>query len=154
MSNVFRKLIQKEFGVENYYNYLFQYQEIIYGDRANELTQPQKQEVYNHMYDVVARKDKQTLAKMKERLENTVLMAASISKFFGVVLLAYLISMLVLLTSPISSTMIIVGIIGVSMCFVVKFREYISNRYCFIDAHLFRLYKEILIKVLDNQKRF
>lgn len=153
MSNVFRKLIQKEFGVQNYYNYLFQYQEIIYGEQAEEVSKPKKQEVYNHMYNIVLRKDKQTLAKMKERMENTMLMAAGISKYFRVVILVYLISLLILLAAPISNTLLLSGIIGVSVCFFVKLREYISNKYCFIDVYLFGIYNEILSKVMSYQDR-
>ena len=153
MSNVFRKLIQKEFGIQNYYNYLFQYQEIIYGDQADELSKPKKQEVYNHMYNFVLRKDKSSLDKMKERMDNTLLMAAGIRKFFGIVLLAYLISMVVLLAAPISNALMFSGIIGVSLCFLIKFREYINNKYCFIDVYLFGVYKEILSKVMAYQDR-
>lgn len=153
MSNVFRKLIQKEFGIENYYNYLFQYQEIIYGAQANEVSQPKKQEVYNHMYGLVIRKDKHTLTKMKERMDNTILMAAGISKFFGIVFLAYLISIIVLFTAPISDTLMLSGLIGVSLCFFIKLYEYLSNRYCFIDVYMFGVYKEILSKVIDYQNR-
>ena len=153
MSNVFKKLIQKEFGLENYYNYLFQYQEIIYGERANELSQPQKQEVYNHMYDFVVHKDKETLYMMKNRLDNALLLVASIRKFFGVVILSYIISMIILFTAPISNTMLAVGSLGVSVCFFAKLCEYISNKYCFLDVHLFKVYKDILILVIDGKNK-
>ncbi len=153
MSNVFRKLIQKEFGIENYCNYFFQYQEIIYGSHADELSQPKKLEVYNHMYNEVLRKDKKSLMVMKRRVEDTVGMAFGIKKYFVFTIVTYLLSLLILFCVDITPFLVTAGVLGVSFCFLIKLFEFIGNRYCFIDANLFRIYTEVLAKVLTEQDK-
>lgn len=154
MSNVFRKLIQKEFGVENYFKYYFQYQDIIYGEKREEITQPGKKEVYDQMYEIVVRKDKASLNIMKERVENTAAMAFGISKYFVFVVLAYLLSTLILLAVEIPTYILITGMTGVTVCFAGKTIEYMSNRYCFIDAYLFNVYRDVLAKVITEREKF
>lgn len=153
MSNVFRKLMQKEFGIDNYLKYFFQYREIIYGSHADELSQPQKQEVYNGMYEIVNKKDKQSLVTMRERMDNTVAMAFGITRFFAVVVLAYVLSLLILFTVDIQTSLLLAGILGTSFCFVYKLVEYMNNRCCFVDVALFSVYKEVLLKVSLEQKK-
>jgi hypothetical protein len=46
-----------------------------------------------------------------------------------------------------------ISIILINICFVYKIYEFISNKFCYIDAQLILLYKAVLDRIILNEQK-
>lgn len=57
---------------------------------------------------------------------------------------------LIALGMPVWITLVSLGLL--SICFLIKSFEFIENKYCYIDAHIILVYKEVLEQLLLKKR--
>lgn len=147
MSNVFRKLIRKELGEANYYRYSS------YIKKNIENKMNDSQIIFNDMYEKLKCRDLKSLSKMNSRLNDTMLLAFRISKNFSFAFLFYLMATVYLLLKSLSPELTAISLILVNICFLYKTYEFISNKFCYIDAQIVLVYKAVLDRIIFNERK-
>lgn len=146
MANVFKKLISKELGEVNYHRYFS------FVKKGIETKIPDSQTIYNDMYDKLKYRDYKSIAKMHNRLNDTMLLAFRISKNFFFAFLVYLGASIFLIANSIQPQITIVALVLINISFVYKTYEFLSNKFCYIDAQIVLVYKAVLDKILLNER--
>lgn len=146
MGNVFKKLVRREFGEENYARYC---RYILYESGKQKL---QNAMIYEDMYHFLEGKDRQALLFMKTRLDGVLLQALGICKGYCTKLLAAFFVLLVLLFlepgQPVFGILLAAVVLGVG----AKTYEYIANKYCYVDARIILIYKSVLETLCPGRK--
>lgn len=143
MSSVFKKLISKELGENNYNKYFFVCQKSLHSKVFD------SSEIYLDIYEHLKHKDKKSIKKMQERLNDSMIIAMRISKTYSFSFLFLLGGIFFLLTRQLNPWIILLSIAAMGICFLVKTYEFIINKYCFIDAQIVLVYKTVLDKILS-----
>lgn len=154
MASIFRKLISKEFGKNNYDKYFYCYQKLI-ANKTYDHRKLDNEEIFNDMYEYLKDKDIIFLTKMLDRLADTMNLALRISKTYIFTLVCYILASLFIVSQGLVLIATLTSIILMSVCFIYKTYEYVVNKYCFIDAHIIIIYKSVLDKLIlryDNGK--
>ena len=86
------------------------------------------------------------LEEKKRDISETLRTAVRITKYFGLVILAYLFGNIILLALDLDYYVTCVSILLMGICFIYKLIEYISNKYCVLDVYLFMLYRSVIDK--------
>jgi hypothetical protein len=141
MSSVFKKLISRELGENNYNKYFFVCQKSIQNKVFD------SKEIYNDIYEILKSKDKKSIKKMQDRLNDAMILAIRISRTYFISFLFYIGASLFLITKDLNLLITISSIILMSICFIVKTYEFLVNKYCFIDAQIVLVYKTVLDKI-------
>lgn len=132
--------MRQEFGEGNYERYC----RYIYKD-IEEQTSDNRM-VYEEMYRYLQSKDDQVLILMRERLDMVILQAFEICKHYSITVVATAITILVLvLLQPGIMLYPLLGMAGIG--FFIKTYEYLSNKYCYVDARMILVYKAVLEKL-------
>lgn len=147
MANVFKKLIRKELGEVNYHRY----SSFIKKDINNRMSDSQT--IFNDMYEKLKYRDLKSISKMHNRLNDTMLLAFRISKNFLFAFLFYLMASIYLILRAMSPELTIISLVLVSICFVYKVLEFISNKFCYIDAQIVLVYKAVLDRIILNERK-
>jgi hypothetical protein len=149
MASVFKKLISKELGENNYNKYFFVCQKSLQNRVFD------SREIYNDIYERLKNKDKIAIKKMQERLNDTMHLAVRICRTYFFSFLFYLGAVLFVITKDINLLITIVSILLMTVSFLVKTYQFLVNKYCFIDAQIVLVYKTVLDKILlisDREK--
>lgn len=149
MASVFKKLISKELGENNYNKYFYVCQKSIQNKFFD------SKEIYNDIYGLLKNKDYNAIKKMELRLNDSLLLAVRISRMYYFSFLFFIGAVFILLSKGLNPFITAISIILMSICFVVKTYEYLVNKYCFIDAQIVLVYKTVLdkIMILNNERR-
>lgn len=147
MSNVFKKLISKELGEMNYHRYFS------YVKKNVETKKSDSQTLYNDMYEKLKYRDLRAITKMHSRLNDTMLLAFRISKNFFFAFLFYMSSSIFLIAKTLRPEFIIVALILMNLSFVYKTYEFVSNKFCYIDAQIVLIYKAVLDRIILNEHK-
>ena len=147
MSNVFKKLISKELGEINYHRYFS------FTKKNIDARKQDSQLIYNDMYEKLKYRDIKAITKMHSRLNDTMLLAFRISKNFLFSFLVYLGASIFIIARVIRPEFTIVALILMSICFVYKTYEFITNKFCYIDAQIVLVYKAVLDRIIMNERR-
>jgi len=147
MSNVFKKLISKELGEMNYLRYFSHVKKNV------ETKISDSQTLYNDMYEKLKYRDLRAITKMHSRLSDTMLLAFRISKNFFFAFLFYLSSSIFLIAKALRPELIIVALILMNLSFVYKTYEFVSNKFCYIDAQIVLIYKAVLDRIILNEHK-
>lgn len=147
MSNVFKKLIRKELGEAEYRRYSSYVKKNMETKISNSKT------IYDDMYEKLQSRDIKSIAKMHNRLNDTMLLAFRISKNFFLAFLFYLSASVFLIAKDLQPLLTMVALISISICFVYKAYEYITNKFCYIDAQIILVYKAVLDKIILNERK-
>jgi hypothetical protein len=142
MASIFKKLISKEFGNNNYNKYFFICQ------KSLENKTLENNEIYNDIFQLIINKDQIVIKNMQKRLNDSLLLAVRISRTYFFAFLFYLCASFFLITKDINALITVVSLITMSVLFIGKTYEFLVNKYCFIDAHIVLLYKTALDRVL------
>ncbi len=145
MGNVFKQLVRKEFGSRNYERYC----KYIYGEQ-DQNTRENKM-VFEEMYAALKDKDAHVLQEKRKRLDSAILQAFWICRHYSLAAGAttFTILLILLLTPAIEILVIAVG--SVLAAFLAKTCEYISNKYCYVDARIILIYKSVLDQLSPGQ---
>ncbi|MDF2801246.1 MAG: hypothetical protein K0S61_1149 [Anaerocolumna sp.] len=141
MSSVFKKLISREFGENNYNKYFFVCQKGLHNKILD------NKEIYNDIYEKLKNKDKTVIEKMQGRLNDSIMLTLRISKTYFLYFIYVLGAIFFLITKQINPFILSVSIIAIVVVFLAKTYEFIVNKYCFIDAHIVLIYKTVLEKM-------
>lgn len=151
MANVFKKLIRKELGEINYHRYSSFIKKNIdirnISDRIND-----SQVIFNDMYEKLKCRDIKSISKMHKRLNDTMLLAFRISKNFIFTFLVYLLASAYLILRAMSPELTAISLILVNICFIYKVYEFISNKFCYVDAQIILVYKAVLDRIILNNR--
>lgn len=147
MANVFKKLISKELGEVNYHRY-FSFVKKNMEDKIGN-----SQTIFNDMYDKLKYRDLKSITKMHNRLNDTMLVAFRISKNFFLAFIFYLSAAIFLIAKDLQPQLTIIALMLMSLCFVYKAYEFISNKFCYIDAQIVLVYKAVLDRIILNEHK-
>jgi len=141
MASVFKKLISSELGESSYNKYFFVCQKSLQSKVFD------SKEIYYDIYEHLKCKDRSSIKKMQERLNDSMLLAMRISKTYFFSFLFFIGGIFFLFTKAFDPVILTLSIIAMSVCFLGKTYEYLVNKYCFIDAQIVLVYKTALDKV-------
>lgn len=147
MANVFKKLIRRELGEMNYHRYSSFIKKNIEHRRSD------SQVIFDDMYDKLKYRDIRSISKMHSRLNDTMLLAFRISKNFLFALIFYLIASIYLVMRPMALELTVMSLILISICFIYKIYEFITNKFCYIDAQIVLVYKAVLDRIILNERK-
>lgn len=147
MSNVFRKLISKELGEVNYHRYFS------FVKKNMEIKKSDSQMIFNDMYEKLKYRDPKSIKKMHNRLNDTMLLAFRISKNFFLAFIFYLSASIFLIMKSLNPEITILALILMSACFVYKTYEFITNKFCYIDAQIVLVYKAVLDRIIISEQK-
>lgn len=157
MLSILGKLLCKELGENKYDLYFSHYSSYIkelseYDEvkktKCNSVPPGHNEEIFIDIYEQLKIKDIYDLQQMLERLLSAIELTVKISRQYMLVWLATVITIIVLIASPVSVFFTVMGICTVITCFGYKSIVYIVNRYCFIDANIILLYKTALFHII------
>lgn len=159
MTSEFKKLLSREFGADEY-NAYFEYADRMFQrekerqNNTDEIFLPEemilKTLVFRNMEQILNKRSKIQLNRCSERLLECMQVTMNINRHFLMVFLAYLGSALLLLSLSLQLLVSITAMIMLTGCFLYKAMEFIANKYCYIDAYLILIYKNVLLKLLQN----
>lgn len=147
MANVFKKLIRKELGEINYHRY----SSFIKKNIDSKVSESQT--IYNDMYEKLRSRDLRAISKMHNRLNDTMILAFRISRNFVFAFLFYILALVYLIYRGMSPEITAISLILISICFAYKICEFISNKFCYIDAQIVLVYKAVLDRIILNERK-
>ncbi|WP_066715261.1 hypothetical protein [Clostridium sp. Marseille-P299] len=147
MTSVFQKLIKSELGIISYNRY-FTY---IHKNMQNKSLEGRA--VYEDIYRRLKDKDIETIARMHDRLNDTMTLAFRISKTYLFAFIAYLAASIFIIAKGLPVSITIVSLVLMSVCFIFKTLEYVINKYCYVDAQIVLLYKAVLESIILGHVR-
>lgn len=142
MASVFKKLISRELGENNYNKYFFVCQRSLQNKVFD------SREIYNDIYEILKNRDYTSIKSMEIRLNDSLLLAIRISKTYFFSFLFYIGAVLIMITRNLILPVTIFSIFLMSTCFIVKTYEFLVNKYCFIDAQIVLVYKTVLDRLI------
>ncbi|MDD6208621.1 MAG: hypothetical protein PUB10_08895 [Clostridiales bacterium] len=147
MASLFRKLIQSELGIQSYEHYFRCYQNSLPKQEEGGKIAYNK-EVFQDIYEKLKDQDIVSIERRSTRLMDTMLYAMRINRMYLPEFVFYLAVSLFLISQmlPVGITLVSLGLI--SLCFLFKSYEFIENKYCYIDAHIILVYKEVLEELM------
>lgn len=159
MTSEFKKLLSREFGADEY-NAYFEYADRMFRREKERLEDTEKMLlgeetilktlVFRNMEEILNQKSKHQLNKCSERLLECMQLTMNINHRFLTVFFAYLGSALLLLSLSLHVMVSVSAMILLTGCFLYKAMEFVVNKYCYIDAYLILIYKNVLLKLLQN----
>lgn len=159
MTSEFKKLLSKEFGEDEYYAY-FEYANRMFRRERRKIKDTKqvmlreetilKTLIFRNMEAIMNRKSKPQLGSCSQRLLECMEVTININRYFLFVFLAYIGSAFLLLGLSLYPLVSVGAMVVLTACFLYKALEYIVNKYCYIDAYLILIYKNVLKKLLEN----
>lgn len=147
--NVFRKCLRKEFGKNKYMDYVKMCEEEIITHRIND-SKLEEKKIFKDMYDMLQQKNGEYIEERTERLTDVLLKAIQIGKKFSSVLGFYVAANIFIIALGLNYYVTCVSLAVMGGCFLYKLVEFLSNKYCFIDAYLIMIYKSVLEKLAGH----
>ncbi|MDE7297850.1 MAG: hypothetical protein K2N94_03335 [Lachnospiraceae bacterium] len=146
MGNVFKKLMRKEFGEGAYERYCG----YIYGEQESRVQENRM--IFEEMYLALKDKDMRVLQGKKEQLDRAILQAFVICRnYWFAAAAALLTALLVCLLIP-GTWLLYLLLMADAAGFAAKTGEYISNKYCYVDARIILIYKSVLDKLCPGRR--
>lgn len=151
--NVFRKCLQKELGEDAYRHYIKVCEDELLEssqDSSQDSWNMQEQAVYKEMSVELRKKNRADIKKSGEHLMAAMYSAFEIGRRFTLVTIFYAIANVVMLMLNLDYTVTCVSVALMGACFIYKLVEFLSNKYCFIDAYLIMVYKSIIEEIMGK----
>lgn len=153
--NVFRKCLRKQFGKSKYMSYVQMCEETILKGSLSKSNIYDKK-IFQDMYEQLKGKTSEYINERSELLAETLYIALQIGRKFFSVFIFYVLANVVILALQLNYTVTCISVMLMGICFLYKLTEFLSNKYCFIDAYLIIVYKAVLeklsIKATDNKQ--
>lgn len=110
-------------------------------------TKLEDKKIFKDMYEQLEEKNSEYIKERKELLAETLYLALQIGRKFFSVFIFYLVANIIILALGLDYTVTCVSVALMGACFIYKLVEFLSNKYCFIDAYLIMVYKTVLEKL-------
>lgn len=147
MTSIFQKLLKKELGIISYNRY-FTY---IHKNMQNKSLEGRA--VYEDIYKRLKDRDIESIARMHDRLNDSMTLAFRISKTYLLAFIAYLAASIFIIAKGLPVSITIISLVLMSVCFIHKTLEYVINKYCYVDAQIVLLYKAVLESIILGHVR-
>jgi hypothetical protein len=144
---VFKKLLSKELGENKYNKYFCCYQQSV-TNHTYDSKNLKNEEIFNDIFEDLKDKDILALTKMLERLLDTMYLAVRISKQFVFNFIFYVLASFFIISQGLVPVIMVVALLGMSICMIYKTYEFVVNKYCYIDAHIILVYKSVLDQLI------
>lgn len=144
--NVFRKCLRKQFGKRKYLTYVQMCEEEILKCTSPKVKIEDKK-IFEDMYEQLKGKTNEYINERSELLAETLYMALQIGRKFFSVFMFYVVANIVILALQLDYIVTCISVMLMGICFLYKLTEFLSNKYCFIDAYLIMIYKSVLEKL-------
>lgn len=144
--NVFKKCLRKEFGKNKYLYYVRICEEEI-AQKNDKPSRLEDKEIFKDMYEVLRRKSEEYIAESVQNLSDVLFTAIQIGKKFASVLAFYIGANILVLALGLDYYVTCISLALMGVCFIYKLVEFLSNKYCFIDAYIIMIYKSVLEKL-------
>ncbi len=146
MGNVFKKLMRKEFGAGTYERYCgYIYSELENRSQENKM-------IFEEMYVALKDKDERVLQGKRERLDSVILQAFGICRNYWFTAAAALTTALLVCLLVPGTWLLCLLLAADALGFAAKTCEYISNKYCYVDARIILIYKSVLDKLCPGRQ--
>lgn len=162
MHNEFRKLLNKEFGKDEYNAYVEYVNRMFQRQKMERRTKPRVEAVreeemlrmfiFKSMEKIMDTKSKPQIGRAAKRLSDSMRLIMEIHRQFLFVVLAYIASVAVLLLLSLHPWVSAAAIVFLTICLLYKAWEYVANKYCYTDAYLVVIYKDVLKKLIENRQ--
>lgn len=147
--NVFQKCLRRQMGSKKYFGYAEVCRKNFEKSNISQLAMDSKP-IFDDMYEQLKEENRAGIAERMKDLVETLTVAFRITKYFAFVLITYLAANLVLLALDLNYYVTCVSIALMGICFLYKLVEFVSNKYCVLDAYLFMIYKSVLEKLAKD----
>lgn len=144
--NVFRKCLRQQFGESKYLSYVRMCEEEVLKDSAAK-TKIEDKKIFKDMYEQLKEKNSEYINECNELLTDTLYLALQIGRKFFSVFIFYVLANIIILALQLNYAVTCISVILMGICFLYKLTEFLSNKYCFIDAYLIMVYKSVLEKL-------
>lgn len=144
--NVFKKCLRKQFGNNKYMSYVRMCEEEVLKGSISK-TKLDGKKIFQDMYEQLKEKNHEYIDERTELLAETLYLALQIGKKFFSVFIFYVIANILILALQLNYTVTCISVMLMGVCFLYKLTEFLSNKYCFIDAYLIMIYKSVLEKL-------
>lgn len=144
--NVFQKCLRRQMGNSRYFGYAKTCRKNFSDSNFSQLALDSKP-IFDDMYEQLKAENKAGITERMKDLVDTLTVAFRITKYFTFVLAAYLLGNVVLLALDLNYYVTCVSVVLMGICFLYKLIEFVSNKYCVMDAYLFMIYKSVLEKL-------
>ena len=92
--------------------------------------------IFEDMYEQLKGKTNEYINERSELLAETLYMALQIGRKFFSVFMFYVVANIVILALQLDYIVTCISVMLMGICFLYKLTEFLSNKYCFIDAYL------------------
>ena len=144
--NVLKKCLRKQFGKSKYMSYVRMCEEEVLKNTYSK-TKMEDKKIFQDMYEQLSGKNSEYIKERNELLADVLYTALQIGRKFFSVLIFYIMANIVLLALQLDYAVTCISVTFMGICFLYKLVEFLSNKYCFIDAYLIMVYKSVLEKL-------
>lgn len=147
--NVFQKYLRRQMGSRQYHGYIETCRKNFEKNNLSGLAMDSKP-IFDAMYSQLKEENKSGIAERMRDMVDTLTVAFRITKYFVFVLITYLLANVWILLLDLNYYVTCVSIALMGVCFLYKLIEFVSNKYCVMDAYLFMIYKSVLEKLAKD----
>ncbi len=147
--NVFQRCLRRQMGNSRYSDYIQTCRKNFSDSNISHLAS-QSKPIFDDMYEQLKEENKGKIAERMKDLMETLTTAFRITRYFAVVFGTYLLANIVLLSLELNYYVTCISIVLMGICFLYKLVEFVSNKYCVLDAYLFMIYKSVLEKIAKD----
>lgn len=144
--NVFRKCLKRQMGIGKYDSYMKICRKGFSGEGVAQFAKNSKP-IYDDMYELLKRENEIAISERLSDILSTLKTAFRITRYFVLVFLAYILGNIVLISLELDYHVTCISLLLMGICFLYKLVEFVSNKYCVMDAYLFMIYKSVLEKI-------
>lgn len=145
--NIFKKLLRKELG-ETRYNGLVDFVKKYCGPEVKN-----SKELYEQIYEYCSRLDSERIVGMQMRLNEVMYQAFQVGRTYSLAFFVYLGAWFVLMGMNLRTELLLLGILGITLCFGLKTYQFIANRCAYADARIIETYRAVLERILVRRAR-
>ena len=144
--NVFKKCLRRQMGIGKYDSYIETCRNHFSKEGVARFAQNSKP-IFDDMYELLKKENEEKISERLSDMLITLKTAFRITRYFALVFLAYIAGNIALITLELNYEVTCISIVLMGICFLYKLIEFVSNKYCVLDAYLFMIYKSALEKV-------
>ncbi len=148
--NVFRKCLKRQFGKTKYMSYVEMCEKEVLMSTSVK-GKIEGKEIFKDMYDQLRVESTKDIEEREKFLAETLYLAFQIGRKFSAVFIFYVLANIVVLALQLNYAVTCISIALMGACFIYKLVEFLSNKYCFVDAYLIMIYKAVLDKLSGKQ---
>ena len=145
--NIFKKLLRRELG-EKRYQGLVKFVNASCGPEVKE-----SKELYEEIYEYCNCLDSDKIVGMQMRLNEVMFHAFQVGRTYSLAFFIYLGAWFALLSLNLKTELLLVGVLGISLCFGLKTWQFLASKCAYADARIIETYRAVLERILIRRAR-